>query len=662
MTHAEVTIQAGSANAVSIDAETHEVSIVSQAIGIVEDHALNHISGGSDEVDGDRLDIDWDPTNYTPTTSPTEVTSLDHLTAHLAGIDTELAGMGSGDVTKVGTPVDNQIGVWTGDGTIEGDAALTFDTSTDTFAVGASGNINFGAVTILADSAGTTTLQNIDAIDATTEATIEAAIDTLANLTSAASLATIGTITTGVWNGTDIAVADGGTGRGTATAYAVICGGTTATGAHQSIASVGSSGQVLTSNGAGALPTFQAAPSGSEWTLNTNDLSPNTSATTNVVVGGTTQANSDIVLNADGSAVFNEQGAAVNFRVEGDTNANLLVVDGTNNRVGIGTNPLETLNVLGTVRLQGTGLVGGSVLVNVVSNAITGNLDAFKVGISTTGDLNFLCQQNGAGNARFVNRVLGAGDPYTLYEISGGQQFSEGIDNSDGDNYKVSASSVVGTNDRFVIDATSGETTITNAGTALIAQNTTDSAAEQVAILRGPDRATPSDGQDIYLSVELEDDAPGFSEFCRLTFQANDVTNTSKDAEIRFGVQVANTLTDQVTISQQGLEVDSALRINEGLYETITKIDNTDSPYTVLSTDTTIIADTSAGNITINLQAISGQDGRVLQIKHIAASNTTTIDGNASETIDGSTTIALSTQYESVILKGDSTAGEWWIF
>lgn len=39
---------------------------------------------------------------------------------------------GSGDVVKVGTPVDNQVGVWTGDGTIEGDANLTFDTGTDT--------------------------------------------------------------------------------------------------------------------------------------------------------------------------------------------------------------------------------------------------------------------------------------------------------------------------------------------------------------------------------------------------------------------------------------------------------------------------------------------------------------------------------------------------
>lgn len=38
---------------------------------------------------------------------------------------------GSGDVSKVGTPVNNQVGVWTGDGTLEGDAALTFDTTTN---------------------------------------------------------------------------------------------------------------------------------------------------------------------------------------------------------------------------------------------------------------------------------------------------------------------------------------------------------------------------------------------------------------------------------------------------------------------------------------------------------------------------------------------------
>ena len=59
-------------------------------------------------------------------------------------------------------------------------------------------NFSIGGVDILADSSGTTTLSNIDALDATTESTIEAAIDTLSNLT------TVGTIGTGVWNGTKI--------------------------------------------------------------------------------------------------------------------------------------------------------------------------------------------------------------------------------------------------------------------------------------------------------------------------------------------------------------------------------------------------------------------------------------------------------------------------
>ena len=41
---------------------------------------------------------------------------------------------GKGDVTKVGTPVNNQLAVWTGDGTIEGDAGLTYDGTTFTVA------------------------------------------------------------------------------------------------------------------------------------------------------------------------------------------------------------------------------------------------------------------------------------------------------------------------------------------------------------------------------------------------------------------------------------------------------------------------------------------------------------------------------------------------
>lgn len=57
-----------------------------------------------------------------------------------------------------------------------------------------------------------------------------------------------------------VPVDQGGTGLSTTTAYSVVFTGTTATGNFQASGGPGTSGQVLTSNGAGALPTFQALP------------------------------------------------------------------------------------------------------------------------------------------------------------------------------------------------------------------------------------------------------------------------------------------------------------------------------------------------------------------------------------------------------------------
>lgn len=79
----------------------------------------------------------------------------------------------------------------------------------------------------------------------------------------------LGTPSAGVLtNCTGLPVAGGGTGNSTFTAYAVIAAGTTATGAFQNVSGLGSSGQVLTSNGAAALPSWQAASSGGmAWSL-----------------------------------------------------------------------------------------------------------------------------------------------------------------------------------------------------------------------------------------------------------------------------------------------------------------------------------------------------------------------------------------------------------
>jgi len=66
---------------------------------------------------------------------------------------------------------------------------------------------------------------------------------------------------------TALTVANGGTGSSSLTAYALLAGGTTSTGALQQVSGVGTSGQVLTSNGAAALPTWQAASGGANAAL-----------------------------------------------------------------------------------------------------------------------------------------------------------------------------------------------------------------------------------------------------------------------------------------------------------------------------------------------------------------------------------------------------------
>ena len=71
-----------------------------------------------------------------------------------------------------------------------------------------------------------------------------------------ASITTVGTIDTGVWNGTPVTVPFGGTGRNSTTAYGVLCGGTTATNPLQN-AGTGLLNQIFVSNGIAALPSWQ---------------------------------------------------------------------------------------------------------------------------------------------------------------------------------------------------------------------------------------------------------------------------------------------------------------------------------------------------------------------------------------------------------------------
>lgn len=76
-----------------------------------EDHASRHVDGGADEIDGDTLDVDFTPSNYTPDAGAAEANDVDDLAAHLKGVDDQFGAIGTGgillDVDLTGVAVVN---------------------------------------------------------------------------------------------------------------------------------------------------------------------------------------------------------------------------------------------------------------------------------------------------------------------------------------------------------------------------------------------------------------------------------------------------------------------------------------------------------------------------------------------------------------------------
>lgn len=70
------------------------VEIGENAQVTIPGHGSTHVRGGSDVIDGDRLTVDYVPTNYTRNSAASGAGDVTDLTAHLAGIDLILpAGM-----------------------------------------------------------------------------------------------------------------------------------------------------------------------------------------------------------------------------------------------------------------------------------------------------------------------------------------------------------------------------------------------------------------------------------------------------------------------------------------------------------------------------------------------------------------------------------------
>lgn len=173
-----------------------------------------------------------------------------------------------------------------------------------------------------------------------------------------------------------LGVAGGGTGLSTTTAYGLIAAGTTSTGNFQQVSGTGTSGQVLTSNGAGALPTWQAGASGDVTTSGNNAFTG-----ANTFYNATGQAFAPATTN-DGIILQGRAGGSSSYRVTFATatlsaNRTLTFPDATDTAAVLGTaqtfTALQTFS--GSTSVAATKLANAKEVATISATAATGTIN-----------------------------------------------------------------------------------------------------------------------------------------------------------------------------------------------------------------------------------------------------------------------------------------------
>ncbi|MFT4900472.1 MAG: hypothetical protein ACI9U0_002276 [Flavobacteriales bacterium] len=218
-------------------------------------------------------------------------------------------------------------------------------------------------------------------------------------------------------------------------------------------------------------------------------------ASQNVGIGNTSPT---ATLDVDGSAIFNESGNSVDFRVEGLGESNLLFVDGSTDRVGIGTaTPKGLLDVPGTVYIDNSRFIEsvGVTYLQVGADFTVGSAQDFFIGNmydnTSVSERKFMIKSDGKVG-------IGIASPSTNLHI-----FNEA----------ASTNSVL---DILTITAESS--------------------------------GTPAAGIGAGIVFEIEDALTVSEEQGRINVELDDVSNGSEDATMTFDINQGGTMTEVMRI------------------------------------------------------------------------------------------------------------------
>ena len=322
-----------------------------------------------------------------------------------------------------------------------------------------------------------------------------------------------------------------------------------------------------------------------------------------------------ITVNSSG-VILNEDGHATNdFRVESDNQTHMLFVDGGNDKIGIGTSsPASPLHVYGN--LDGT-------YVATIDNDESSNGHVLKL----------LTDGNGSGT-KVLEMVDGDGD--TIFRARADGRFGfgpDGVDSMGAGTFVVGIDNSSHTSDIAIsarlqhlgdgntyLDFPANDQMQFQVGGVDMIHMTEDGTQDMIVFNEG--------SGDVDFRIESDGDTHAF-----FVDSGNDVV----------GIRTSSpTATLHVSGSYAGH---------------VTSV--TSSPYTVAATDWLLVCSADVAK-TINLPAVADNIGRILHIKDGGAnanSYNITLDGNSSETIDGSTTHVINQDRASVTIV--STGSEW---
>jgi hypothetical protein len=325
----------------------------------------------------------------------------------------------------------------------------------------------------------------------------------------------------------------------------------------------------------------------------------------------------------------------------------------------------ESFGTSGVTYANGTAGVGATLTQDVATDGAFGSLDGIAVSLNDR--VLIMDQTAGAENGLYELTTVGDGSstPWVLTRVTDADTSAEldaaaifvqqGSTKGDNGYVQTASAATIGTTALTFVQFNGAANIVAGAGLTK-SGNTLDVGAGDGITVNADDVAVNADSTGgANLATVVNVSANG------VAIAIDDVTvgeNVSNQLEVKNNSIDENKLTTSVAGTGLTGGNGSALSVDSTVqnFTVVNKVFG-DSPYTT-ATGEVVFYDASGGNSVVNLPA--GAANAVVHVAKGSSANTVTVDGNASETINGSTTYVLSSTYESAIFRWNGT--EWRVF